>query len=379
MSLVFNVAAHAAPTAAPSPIPTREDMYILIKEELMLTVEIYKTQVEILSMMVSIHQLSLESQNDEFSNQIEEFRRLKQYEGKFNAERFALLQEQLNKAREDLSGVNLILQQHVLKVKQAEVKIQENFDNINKLAQQFIKEVESNKKPDLPPAILKTMKESFTGMSKAIVATGLDKKATDLFMRAVDDYVKFESSYDENQGDILQNQMLMLQSYSSAESAHSQYADMETYLNGLRKMLDAETARKNELQRRLDELKKMPMGKTYEDKIYFASGSVTLSLEAIRILNKFAASVPSDDDYEIMITGFADTTPIGAKLKHKYASNWELSLARSSAVVNYMLEKLKFPPEKIIIAGKGQYAPNQDTDAKDLSRRVEFRFVPKSK
>ena len=170
-----------------------------------------------------------------------------------------------------------------------------------------------------------------------------------------------------------------IQLYSSAEYSIAQYKEMREYLTNLQKMLDSEISDKQELQRKLDELRASPIGKTYEDKIYFASGSVILDQEAIRILREFAASTPPNNDYEIMVTGFSDNTPIGAKLKQKYASNWELSLARSSAVVSYMLDKLNFPPEKVIIAGKGEYSQNPDPNAKDLSRKVEFRFVPKSK
>jgi flagellar motor protein MotB len=378
LSFIFNATILLADKATPQPTQTREEIYILIKDELNLTVNIYQTQVEILAMMVTLQQRNLDRQNAEFSNQIEELKRLKLYEGELSIEQIALLQEQLNSTKDDLSIANLNLEQLAVKVEQTETKIQEYYDIINKLAFQFITEVESNKKPNLSPAILKTMKDNYVIMLQASIATGMNKNAFDNFQRAVDEYIKFVASYGGNTDTLVFNHQQILQYFTSAELTQNQYLEMKMYMHNLKKMLEAEVSEKNELQRRLDELKNMPGGKTYEDKIYFSSGSVELNKEAIKILQEFAASVPDDDHYEIMITGFSDTTPIGAKLREKYASNWELSLARASAVVVYMLDTLKFPPEKIIIAGKGQYSTNQNPDAKELSRKVEFRFVPKS-
>lgn len=360
-----------------TPYQSREDVYILIKDELQLTVAIYKSQVEILSMMVTLQQLGMDTQNADLSSQIENLKRLRQYEGKVNADQVAILQEQLNISRNDLSIASMNLDQLNARVKQSEMKIQDYYNNVIKLARQFVVEVENNRKTDLPKLILPTMKESFTRLAKANVQDGMDAEAFDLFTKAVDEYIRYVISYGGPTEALTQQLQNMIQSYNSAEFTQSQYAELRIYMQNLQKMLDAEKAEKQDLQRKLDELIIMPVGKTYDDKIYFASGSAELDNNAIKILKQFAASTPDTDDYEIMITGYTDSTPIGSKLKSKYATNWELSLARSAKVVHYMLETLKFPPEKIIIAGKGEYAA--DPNDKDMSRRVEFRFVPKTR
>ncbi|MDZ4182674.1 MAG: hypothetical protein U1B83_07355, partial [Candidatus Cloacimonadaceae bacterium] len=230
MSLVFNVVALIAVEAIPSAPQTREDIYIMMKEELMLTVDIYKTQVDILTMTLSLQQRNINMQNDQFSSQIDELSRLKQYEGKFSAEQIDALQKQLDSTREDMSAANLNLDQLAIKVKQAEKKIQDYYDRVNALALQFIKEVESNKKPDLPRGILPTMRESSAVMAKATIETGMDKKAFDTFMGAVDQYIKFVISYGGETDALMQKQQQLLQAYSSADFAYLQYISTKLQL-----------------------------------------------------------------------------------------------------------------------------------------------------
>ena len=381
LSFILNLAIVWAAESTKPAVQTREDVYIMIKEELILTVDIYKGQVEILSLILDLEQKDLKQRNADLSAQIENLRLLKVYEGKNNEEQMLLLQEQLDATRDDLANAYLNLDQLNTKLKQTELKILDYYSRINSRAQQIVSDVEKDKSPKLSPDILGSMKANYAIMTKATAKEGMDEKAFEGFQNAVADYIKFAASTGKDTQGLLSSTMMINEYYASAAANQKQYGDLQLYISSYQQMLDSERAEKEALQRRMDELRQMPFGKTYEDKIYFNSGSVELDKDAVRILHEFANSVPADDEYEIMITGFCDDTPIGATLKKKYASNWELSLARSSKVVRYMLETLKFPPEKIIIAGKGEFNddPNSETKDKRLSRKVEFRFVPKAR
>lgn len=381
LSIILNLAILWAAEVAKPAMQTREDLYILIKEELILTVDIYKGQVQILSMILDLEKKDLKQRNADLSSQIDNLRMLKIYEGKSNEEQMVLLQKQLDTTREDLANAYLNLDQLNLKLKQTETKILDYYARVNSRAQQIIGYVEKDKSPKLSPDILSSMKANYAIMNKATASEGMDAKAFEGFQKATADYIKFVASTGGDTQALDSSSMLINEYYASAAANQKQYGDLQLYISSYQQMLDSEHADKEALQRRLDELRSLPFGKTYEDKIYFASGSVELDKDAIRILHEFANSVPAEDDYEIMITGFCDDTPIGAALKKKYASNWELSLARSSKVVRYMLETLKFPPEKIIIAGKGEFNDdlNSAINDKRLSRKVEFRFVPKAR
>ena len=381
LSIIFNLAILWAAATPKTVAQTKEDLYILIKEELILTVDIYKAQVQILDMILELEQKDLKQRNSVLSAQIESLMMLKQYEGKINENQMKLLQDQLDLTRTDLADAYQNLEQLNTKLKQTEIKISDYYSRINSRALLIITAVEMDKSPKLSPLILNSMKANYAIMTKATAKEGMNANAFEGFQEATADYIKFVA-YTGKDTQMLDNSLMLLNEYyASAGANQKQYGDLQIYISSYQDMLDAEQADREELQRRLDELRNLPVGKTYEDKIYFDSGSVELDKNAIKVLQEFAASVPANDDYEIMITGFCDDTPIGAKLKKKYASNWELSLARSSSVVRYMLGTLNFPPEKIIIAGKGEFsgAQNSASQDKSLSRRVEFRFVPKDK
>lgn len=387
IALIFlcNFAVMTAKVTKPTPTPppalsqTREDLYIQIKDELQLTVDIQSTQVQVLMLMLNLNQKNLAKRNADYNAQIEKLKELKQYEGQSVDTQIAFLQAQLDSTRNDLSGSGANMDELQAGMKLSAQKIMDYYDKINALAQKMIAEVELNKNPKLPPTILKTMKASYAIMSKATVEKGMDQKAFDNFQAAADEYIKF---LDANGGDsraFALEKLEMEQYFKSAQANQLRYADLKTQVDNYQKMLDNELKYNKELQSKLDELRQCSSGIPYEDKIYFQSGSVILDKEAIDILKKFAASTPKGEDYNILITGYSDNTPIGPKLIKKYPSNWELSLARSSAVVHYLLIDLKFPPEKIIIAGKGEYPldPKSAPLDKEQSRRVEFRFVPK--
>ena len=380
LSIPFGLAAQLAGRSL-TPDPSREEVLVSIKEELQLTVDIYKKQVEILNMIMDLQQLNLKESNLELSKQLESLRQLKLYEGKNDEKLIASLQAQLDINKKELTNADLNLEQMNSKIKQTEAKINEYYREINNSAELLIGQVEKDTNPQLPASILSSMKFNYKNMAAATAERGMDQKAFEAFQQAANEYLTYVNPKTGNQQKIKTEIQLRNENFASAQANQMQYEQLQVYVMAFSTMLDNEMKDKEELQKRLDEIKALPFGKTYQDKIYFESGSVELSPEALKILSEFAASVPPTDDYEVLITGFCDNTPIGAKLKKKYASNWELSLARSSAVVRYMLETLKFPPEKIIIAGKGEFeTKNTDlTQDKQQSRRVEFRFVPKNK
>ncbi len=355
----------------------KEQVYLSIKEELQLTVDIYKLQVEIMDMIMDMQRLSSMQKSEELSHQIDILRDLKIYEGRSDEQLIAKLQEQLDTNRKELATASLNLDEMEGRIKTIEAKIAAYYARINNSAELLIGQVENEFIANLPASILSTLKHDFKNMEAATVATGMDPNAFAAFQKAAEEYLNYISKTG-NRDKVASEIRTRNDDFASAQAAQMQYTQLLTYVSAFRELLEQQTKEKNELQRRFDEMQKLPYGKTYQDRIYFESGSVELDKEAIRILGEFAKSVPNRDDFDILITGYCDDTPIGAKLKKKYASNWELSLARSSAVVRYMLETLKFPPEKIIIAGKGEFdTANLEKADKQLSRRVEFRFVPK--
>jgi len=75
--------------------------------------------------------------------------------------------------------------------------------------------------------------------------------------------------------------------------------------------------------------------------ICFSSGSTNIKPTLKAVLNTAAEKILSNTkDYRmVIIEGHTDNAPIPEQLKKIYPTNWELSAARASNVVNYLIKK----------------------------------------
>lgn len=104
---------------------------------------------------------------------------------------------------------------------------------------------------------------------------------------------------------------------------------------------------------------------------FFDSGSEEIKPEGRKLLDTIARSLISLGNM-IRIEGHTDTDPIKTS---KFASNWELSTARSTEILKYMISKFGFRPELLSAAGYGEYrpaAPNDSLEGKARNRRVDI-------
>jgi chemotaxis protein MotB len=88
---------------------------------------------------------------------------------------------------------------------------------------------------------------------------------------------------------------------------------------------------------------------------FFSSGSAALSNAGKAILSEVAATLeaPRFAAYHITIEGHTDDTPISTP---QFQSNWELSAARASAVVRFLLD-LGVPAGKLTASGYADTVP----------------------
>ncbi len=104
---------------------------------------------------------------------------------------------------------------------------------------------------------------------------------------------------------------------------------------------------------------------------FFDSGSANLRPEAKTVLDKIAA-VLLPHDYSIRIEGHTDNVPISTS---RYPSNWELSTARATSMVLYMITTHGFDPQKLSASGYGEFrpiAPNDTSENRSQNRRVDL-------
>lgn len=114
------------------------------------------------------------------------------------------------------------------------------------------------------------------------------------------------------------------------------------------------------------------------DRILFDSGSAEVKPAGRKILARVGEVLNTMQDKDIRIEGHTDNVPISAELAGRYASNWELSTARATAVARYLQDHAKVDPKRLIAAGLGEWRPvasNDTSEHRALNRRIEIILV----
>ena len=117
------------------------------------------------------------------------------------------------------------------------------------------------------------------------------------------------------------------------------------------------------------------------DKILFDSGKVDIKKNGKSVLDRVADIVKDIADKQIRIEGHTDNVKIGPVLAAKFATNWELSTARSTMVVKY-LQGRGVDPSFLSAAGYSEYRPvdsNETEEGRAKNRRIEIVLIPVDK
>ncbi|MBN2096961.1 MAG: OmpA family protein [Candidatus Omnitrophica bacterium] len=148
------------------------------------------------------------------------------------------------------------------------------------------------------------------------------------------------------------------------------------------KLQNAYNALEKSLRKEIDE-KKVKLGLeekglviTFVDNVLFDAGKAKLRVDSYSILDKVARVCRQNvRDRQIGIEGHTDNQPI------KYSgwkSNWELSTARATSVLHYLIQK-DISPERLSATGYGEFHPvasNETAEGKQENRRVEIVILP---
>lgn len=113
---------------------------------------------------------------------------------------------------------------------------------------------------------------------------------------------------------------------------------------------------------------------------FFAVGSAELTREGGDNLKKLAEIISTFADRRIVVEGHTDNVQIGQRLKSRFISNWELSVARAAAAVRHMQYQSNIDPHQLSAVGYGEYAPvasNDSEEGRQLNRRVEVVLYPR--
>ena len=103
----------------------------------------------------------------------------------------------------------------------------------------------------------------------------------------------------------------------------------------------------------------------------FDSGSALLNTSFVGVIDKIAGALTQIEG-KIAVEGHTDNVPINT---FAYPSNWDLSAARSVAVVRRMLDIAALTPTRVTASGFADTRPlanNSSTDGRARNRRVEI-------
>ena len=117
-------------------------------------------------------------------------------------------------------------------------------------------------------------------------------------------------------------------------------------------------------------------GKIYismEAKLLFKSGSTNIEAAGKKAIIDLSNVIQKESDWEIVVEGHTDTDALNSSSHPK--SNWELSVLRSTAVVDVMLSNSKLSPKQVMAAGRGEFHPI-DKNNKAKNRRIEVIISP---
>jgi chemotaxis protein MotB len=147
--------------------------------------------------------------------------------------------------------------------------------------------------------------------------------------------------------------------------AHS--PDLTHYLDALQKGLETE------LKSGKLEVKLQGRGLviSMREATFFSSGAETVSPDSMGILERIAGIVRQLPN-PVRLEGHTDSRPIH---NSRFRNNWELSAARSIAILEILRDRFQIPESRMAVAGYGENAPadTNDTDeGRAHNRRVDL-------
>ena len=119
----------------------------------------------------------------------------------------------------------------------------------------------------------------------------------------------------------------------------------------------------------------------FQSELFFETGSAALGAggkdklaTVAETLTEVTAQIPPDLDWILMVEGHTDERPIRTE---RFPSNWELSTARATSIVHYLIDR-GIPARRLAAAGYGPYQPlaeGESAAAYARNRRIEFKLT----
>jgi len=119
---------------------------------------------------------------------------------------------------------------------------------------------------------------------------------------------------------------------------------------------------------------------TMVDRLLFDSGRAQVKPDGLKVLKRVSDILKHVRDKQIRIEGHTDNVPIGTQLRDRFPTNWELSTARASSVVRYLIEQGGVNRASLSAVGYAKNRPvasNDGEKGRAANRRIEIVLYPK--
>ena len=120
----------------------------------------------------------------------------------------------------------------------------------------------------------------------------------------------------------------------------------------------------------------------FQSEVLFPSGSDIINPAGREEMEKLAEAIlelqreiPPEIAWVLRVDGHTDNIQLSGA--GRFRDNWELSSARSTSVVKFLIEN-GVPPERLVAAGFGEFQPLDPADtpaARDRNRRIELKLT----
>ena len=113
--------------------------------------------------------------------------------------------------------------------------------------------------------------------------------------------------------------------------------------------------------------------------ILFKSGEAHLTPLGLDIMKQVGEVLATLPNKSIQVEGHTDNNPIYGQLQQRYPTNWELSTARATTVLRYLIEQTGMNPQDFSATGYADTRPavaNDSEEGQAQNRRVEIVLYP---
>jgi chemotaxis protein MotB len=119
----------------------------------------------------------------------------------------------------------------------------------------------------------------------------------------------------------------------------------------------------------------------FQSEVLFPSGQAIITPEGLAAIDQLAAAIvelertiPAEIDWALQVDGHTDSKAIATA---QFPSNWELSSARATSVVKYLISR-GVSPKRLVAAGYGEFQPLEEGSSEEVlrrNRRIELKLT----